>query len=143
MRKHLYFHSSNLECTRQLKDDSLFQPAYMYSDVNLFQNEYGRIRTPDTYFHLLLGNVPQKGCPWCKGKTKIVKINKPDPYDLLAYSEYCTQCFGCGARGPVIKVNPQIEDDQRAMKELFDLMNKRFAHRRAWDENFVNPYEGE
>lgn len=141
MRKHLYFYSSNLEQTKELRNDVKFQHVHEY-DAHEYpltsRNEYGRIKTDQNYYHILFGRLEQEGCPWCGSPAKVVKLSTDK---ALLYTAYCIQCMGCGARGPSLNVSQTTEQNKELFDECINLLWHRYNHRRAWDEGFVNPYE--
>jgi len=131
--KHLYFHSSNFEYIKLLNIDELFEPVFQYSQSdlkNLIPNEYGRITTAYHCYHLIMGNIPQKECPWCGMKPVLKKL--PD-VNGMDYSSYCMQCPNCGSRGPVMKINPQVQIDERELERVKALISDRYSVRLPWD----------
>jgi len=136
MKKHLYFHSSNLEQIREIKKDANFEPYYEYGPMpdkmNQHQYEYGRIKTDTNYYHFIMGNPRQEGCPWCGGTAEIIE----GITSSISPRKYCIQCMRCGARGPTLNVNT----DQAENPEVVALLWQRFETRRTWDDSFINPY---
>lgn len=142
MRNHLYFYSSNLEQIKSLKEDDQFQlvPEYNEWDANQksFRNEYGRIKTKKNFYHFLFGRLSQTNCPWCGGLPELKKVYE----DIcLKRSVYCIHCSKCDARGPSLNIDMNLEKEENFMEECKSLIWNRYNTRRAWDENFVNPYE--
>lgn len=140
MKKHIYLHSSNLENMRALRDDADFQPLYGYPHDEAHRSsrhEYGRIKTRDNFYHILLGNMEQKGCPWCKGD---VEVRNSITSVEFGWCAYWIQCDACGARGPKLNIVESITNDPKDMEEIMNLLWHRFNHRRQWDEDFHNPY---
>lgn len=142
MRKHLYFNSSNMEQIRELKDDPAFEFAHEYPPIpdrqHQHQYEYGRLKTAKNYFHFIMGNPPQDGCPWCAGPCEIIESI---PQTQLTLAKFCVQCKQCGARGPTLNVsNSQIEKAE-VYSEIVALLWQRFKTRRPWDHGFINRYE--
>lgn len=138
MKKHIYLHTSNLEHIRRLKEDLAFEPTHEYNPSEFehsHQNEYGRIKTDQNYYHILIGHVKQKGCPWCGAPPILKKISDGS---ITRHAEYVMQCINCGARGPVLNVNQFMEQNKDAMSEVQSLMEHRFSHRLPWDEGLKN-----
>lgn len=141
MRKHIYLHTSNLDITKHLRDDHKFEivPEYGIYEMQLsLRNEYGRIKTDQNYYHILLGAIQQEGCPWCASPSEIKKVRDSTEF---SHAVYCMQCVGCGARGPLLNVSKSIEENEEAITHITQLLNDYFKTRRAWDADFVNPYE--
>ncbi len=143
MRKHIYLHSCNVGYTKYVQMDPNFKSVDEYA-MNVIQNEYGMIKTPLLYIHFILGQVQVKECPWC-GHEPIMRKEFPDSNDRifdptrrgLIYME----CVNCGATGSKMNVSCEIEYDPRAMEYVEDIVRRRFNQRRAWDQDFVSPYE--
>jgi hypothetical protein len=141
MRNHIYLHTSNLNIINKFKNDDLFQSCYEYpihEIENLHPNEYGRIKTKHNYYHILVGQIRQENCPWCAAIPFIKRIENPG---LTYTAEYCMQCQGCGARGPILYVNSMMNNDDKYMDEVRCLIKHKFKTRRQWDDGLVNPYE--
>jgi len=141
MKKHIYLYFSNMEQTRSLREDLRFEPVheYLYDEAPLaFQNEYGRIKTAQNFYHILIGRLSQEGCPWCGSPSDVVKLGNSM---ALVYTAYCIQCIQCGARGPSLNVSQTMHENPEMFHECMDLLWKRYKHRRPWDEGFENPYE--
>jgi hypothetical protein len=138
--EHLYFHSSNFDCTRFMREDPDFEGCYMYDPFSvekMLPTEYGRIVTRKNTYHLLLGTMEQKGCPWCGSEGVIQSRND---FAMIGYALYWVQCHKCGARGPAMSVIDEVRFDEKAMEEFHKLLIHRFHYRRTWDSDFVNPY---
>ncbi len=137
MRKHLYFYSSNLEYIKEFRDDDSFESVCQYPLEELkkcHKNEFGRIKTNQNYYHLLIGTIRNEGCPWCAAALEIDKIN------VTTFSDkYFLKCINCGARGPTAFINDLIFKDEE--KWVLDRLKSIFEYRLPWDHNFVNPYE--
>jgi len=140
MKKHLYFYSSDPFQTKDLRNDDMFEstPEYDHYDLaRTFPNEYGRIKTDQNYYHLLIGRLTQKNCPWCGFTPELLKV-----YDdkMLNRSGYCIECKQCRSRGPVLNVDKAMELNEHMMEHCIELLWNRYNHRRAWDADFVHPY---
>lgn len=141
MRKHLYFYSSNLEQTKELRNDDRFEPVpkyYANEHPLTSRNEYGRIKTDQNFYHFLFGRLSQTNCPWCGALPELMKVHE---HAFLKRAVYCIQCTQCGGRGPTLNVDMNVEQDENVMSHYKALMWDRYNHRRSWDEGFVNPYE--
>lgn len=141
MRKHLYFHSSNMEQIRAIKDDPAFEFCHEYPPLpdrqHQHQYEYGRIKTAKNYYHFIFGNPQQEGCPWCGGPGEIIEGIK----DSLSPQKFVIQCMQCGARGPVMNVAQSSVENREVYHEIVAIMWQRFKTRRPWDHGFINRYE--
>ena len=145
MKNHLYFYCSNLDQTSHLHDYPDIKAVWQYSSHEMrktFQNEYGRIQTSQNYYHLLVGRMPQEGCPWCGSPCQIIHLENinADPIPSLM-TKYCIQCMQCGSRGPVLNINHPNLHPKEIMEEYKEILWQRFNNRRPWDDGFVNPYE--
>ena len=94
MKKHIYLHTSNLDYTKELRNDDSFEctheyPTWEFSKTH--RNEYGRILTDDNSYHILIGTISQENCPWCNGKANIRNILSTNPM----CSRYCIECENC------------------------------------------------
>jgi len=141
MRKHLYFYVSNLEQTKEIRNDDRFEPVPEYDSYELpltSRNEYGRIKTNQNYYHILVGKLEQEGCPWCGHFAQIVKV---DEDVFMQRAIYCIQCTKCGARGPMLNIDVNVENNETVMSHFNDLLWTRYKHRRPWDDGFKNHYE--
>lgn len=133
MRNHLYFNSTNLDYIKFLRDDYLFEIVSEYPEHEAnacHRNEWGRIKTANNYIHLIMGKVPDIGCPWCGSPAASRKIKDAT---IITPSQYCMECLICGARGPILNVIKEVELDPRAMEEIKDLMYQRYSYRNGWD----------
>lgn len=141
--KHIYLHTSNLENARALREDSNFEPTPHYDPIgmaNLHRNEFGRIRTKQNYFHILLGKLYEENCPWCGCVPEIKKLGQPGLGEMpIRMDQYCLQCRQCGSRGPILNINASIPEEH--IEEYYSMIRMRYVHRRSWDEGFVNPYD--
>lgn len=141
MRKHLYFYASNLEQVKALREDDQFESVHEYSSYEFqfaLRNEYGRIKTNQNYYHLLVGGMQQEHCPWCGHFAQIIKVHE---HVFMQRAIYCIQCTQCGARGPTLNIDTNVENDETVMSHFNDLLWSRYKHRRAWDDGFKNQYE--
>ena len=140
MRKHLYFHSSNLDYIKDLKDDDLFEPAcsYSYKEIEEIKNvyEYGRIKTDKNYYHLILGCLSyekkKKGCPWCHGEGELIKI-LPTEKSFLTIQKCFIQCKNCKAQGPIRLINISVESDMQN-SYIKEMMLQEFTDTKNWDQ---------
>ncbi len=138
---HIYLHSSNLEQARILREDPYFQAPYEYGAYEMqrtHRNEYGRIRTPTTYYHILIGQIPQHNCPWCGIKPILKKIKESDG---LSFSKYQLQCPKCEACGPTLNISPQQELNEKSMQWCTDWIQQRYQCRLPWDHKLTESIE--
>lgn len=142
MRKHIYLHFSNLDQLRELRNDDKFErPPEYYEWVGVqkaFRNEYGRIRTNQNYYHILVGHLEQDGCPWCGSPAEVVKLGNSR---VLGFKTYCIQCIQCGSRGPTLNVSETSIENTEIFQDCMERLWHRYKHRRTWDDGFQNPYE--
>jgi hypothetical protein len=142
MKNHLYFHSSNLDQLKYLKEDIDFYNISQYSDKessNRLQYEYGKIETQINSLHLIVGCPPQKNCPWCSGESQIVMHSKSE---ITGSSSFCVRCNKCGSQGPVLNITRSAMSEKE-MEEFNALLWNRYNRRVPWDKGFINPYEGQ
>lgn len=135
MRTHFYLHTSDLSKIQEMKRDVHFENCYyydIYNFQNCHRNEIGRIVTDTSYFHILVGGIPQKGCPWCSSPTQVKKLSDGG---IVEPMKYCIECMHCGSRGPILCINPSQSFDQLVMDEYFNFMNQRYENRVPWDKN--------
>lgn len=148
VRKHLYFHSSNFDQFRELRDDPMFEYDFEYPKIpdqqHQYQYEYGRIKTEKNYYHFIFGTPKQEGCPWCAGSCEIIEGVSQDAFAPI---KYYIQCIECGARGPTLNVT-NIHDVIRTQDKgnlihqyIAEFLWQRFKTRRPWDDGLINPYE--
>ena len=138
--RHLYFHSSKMEQTDGIKKDRSFEHCPMYERdeyQKLLLNEWGRIKTKDSYIHIIMGKIERKGCHWCGSELFFNKIGKDPSKDRC--NLHCMECKKCGARGPLIRL------PESHVKALFDeamnISQKSYESIRQWDCDLVNPYQ--
>lgn len=140
MKKHIYLHTSGLEQTKTLRDDPNFERPYEYTQIikqRTFPNEYGRIKTRQNYYHILIGSMKQTGCPWCGNEPELIKTKKDQNF-----TTYCFTCPICLSKGPTLNIRNNLETEE-SMEHFKEVMKHRYTHRRPWDADFVNPYENE
>lgn len=140
MRKHIYVHTSDLECIRQLRDSDEFEHTWRYPEyelTNTQKNEYGRIKTDNFFIHLLLGQILQPNCPWCDTPPVLTKVIG---YEIIRRTVYCLGCPKCGARGPTLNIDYCLEESKEMMNEVESLLKAKFIRRIPWDENLQKEY---
>lgn len=149
MRKHLYFYSSNLEYARDLKDESCFEYLYQYPKNEIekaHENEYGRIKTKDTYFHFLIGTIRNNDCPWCGCSEICLKKEEDKSYGTMnpfSKDKYFMQCTHCGSRGPVVFGEPSITNDKDFNEYLISLIKENYSRRLSWDSKLNKGMEND
>ena len=137
MRKNLYFYSSNLDYLENLQRDSLFEPPHSYPYYALekcHRHEYGRIKTDNNYFHLIMGNPLQEKCPWCNTLPVLKRINSYRSEPLTGYDSYCFECPKCGSRGPLIHITEMNIDDQ-TFEYIEAKIKAIYQQRIPWDQD--------
>ena len=142
MKKHLYFHSSNLEQIRVLKEDPGFESVCEYSEYEyslISKYEYGRIKTSQNYYHFIFGNPPQKKCPWCPCVNTVFIIDKSE--SRSEPDKLHVECANCSARGPVFNINSQMLEDENLFEYCKAALLERWSTRAPWDKDFINRYE--
>jgi hypothetical protein len=145
MKPHVYLHTSKLNVIQHLREDSLFEPAFQYPRETYDKchaNEYGKIKTKDVDYHLILGQIRGKDCPYCGSKSKMEYKEYFDSFGLRFV--YWGNCQSCGARGPCSStylkpndVNPDITS------HLEEKCIYEFANPRPWDYNLKLEDENE
>ena len=141
MKKHIYLHTSNFNDIRDLREDRKFESVFEYPAHECsrsHRNEYGRIKTDDNFYHILVGQIPQEDCPWCGCFCKIEKVGEST---MSSHSIFCMICTVCRARGPILSILKSLENDNLAIEEYQRMMKQRFESRRCWDDRFQNHYE--
>lgn len=76
MRKHIYVHTSDLDVLRDINEDSAFERVCNYDRIEyskIHTNGFGRIKTDNNYYHILVGQIKQKNCPWCGSECQMKK----------------------------------------------------------------------
>jgi hypothetical protein len=135
MRKHIYLHTSNLDYINELNEDESFERIFEYPPYEMHKGheyEWGRIKTHKNYYHILIGNMPQEGCPWCGSPGKVVKLNSDSDY-----SSYCIKCLKCRSQGPVIIIDNMVLKDEMAFAEYESLLYLQYKIRKSWDESLT------
>lgn len=137
--EHFYINIKDYKLFDEIKQLENFQPFYLYylEERKMgFQHEIGRLRYDNFHVHILLGNMPNSGCPWCGAPGEMKKI-----YSSYLYDQYQIVCINCGARGPTLKVIPEmgINPDTNALIE--ERMQHQFKNTRTWEVDFKNPYD--
>ncbi len=131
MPKHIYLYTSNLNHLRDLDEDRSFEHVWNYDQISLsktHQNEYGKVKTKKNYYHIFVGRMRQKNCPWCNSQCEPNRIEKSD-----FCASYYMQCKNCGARGPVLSIASGKENDKDSMDLFINLLLNTFETRRPWD----------
>lgn len=145
MKKHFYLHTSNLENAREFTEDSSFQPTYCYPYFETyvsFRNEYGRIKTDQNYYHIMLGTIRDDNCPWCGSVPNVVELSVgvDVPFNTQKI-KFCMECFNCGSRGPVNTISFNDITDFQVKEHVKALIKQRYSERKQWDHDLKNPYE--
>lgn len=138
-RKHIYLHTSNVENTSRLRNEELFEPVFKYCPITeipyIHQNEYGRIKTKDAYYHILVGQIRKKGCLWCNFPLNVISEHIKDEYpnDANKFKLFC-ECQRCGARGPskILFIN---FDDQKVKDCIDQLILQHYQEIPSWEES--------
>ena len=142
MGKHIYFHIGKLEYIKYLNGDPSFEISPEYECLEMgkrHRNEYGRLKSNGNFYHILVGQMQQEGCPWCGSPAKIIKLECTSR--AIGFSAYCIQCVGCSSRGPVLNLRDEDCLSEKFYEEGMDILLHRYKTRRTWDVDFVNPYE--
>lgn len=145
MKPHVYLHTSKLDVIKYLREDSCFEPVFMYPRETYdkcHSNEYGKIKTSSVDYHLILGQIRGKNCPYCGS---IPKFESKEYFDSIGLRFiYWCQCDKCGSSGPrsstylrPTDMNPVI------MSHLEDKSTYEFANPRPWDHNLKLEDENE
>lgn len=146
MRKHLYFNSSNFDYIEDISADENFEPVYNYINTrkNVSPYEWGRIKTPSLYIHLIMGHIIDKNCPWCGCGVSLTPLNKDNPSDPFHKLVFCMECPRCGARGPTANIDAQCMIDKNMQDEVRKRIEHMYTQRKAWDETeyFIAKDEG-
>lgn len=139
MIKHIYVNSS-LENRHELYDSKRFIQISDYDPLSrskMLQNEIGMINIGNTIIHFLGGKIFSKNCPWCEGPPEIME-GSPFPVN---FKNLWIQCKECGARGPKITISIPLLESKEYRNVLVDLLWQKWSDRKAWFEDFQNPYE--
>jgi hypothetical protein len=144
MTKHYYVHMTQRPEHELIHDDENFitRNKLPRSEAEkCHQNEFGVIKTETSSFHLLIGKVLQKGCPWCGCEAlKMRTWQGPETLILHNPTYCCLECCACHSRGPVhASYNHATLCDEDAL----DFQNRikiEYTRRHPWDANLENPY---
>jgi len=137
----MYFHSSNLDYTKYLREYDNFEHLYQYISncEPTYPNEYGRIKTDQAFYHILLGKISQENCPWCGGKGKLKKreMHSEEHFYFTGFDlvQYYIECIDCGSRGPILMANKGVKDDKEMQDNLESYAKQRYAYRKMWDHD--------
>lgn len=137
MRKHVYLHTSNFEYIKHLRNESSFENVHQYNRITEFpyisENEFGRIKTSQNYFHILIGHIRHEGCAWCDFPLKVISNHaKAFPFDENKFEFYCL-CEQCGAKGPITYLH--INDTSEEVKHEMDaLILQKYQRRLSWEK---------
>ncbi len=140
-RKHVYFHSSNLDYIKDIRDEDIFEPVYLYPKNELRKchpNEFGRIKTDSLYIHLIMGSIRQDDCPWCGCNDLTVRIIEDKSYDTMnpfAKDLYFIECTHCRSTGPRYYMDPMVSLNTKHKEELIQLIKMRYSNRCPWEQN--------
>lgn len=131
----IYLHTSNIDATDILKGDVLFQAVWHYalldhSKINPY--EYGKIQTERCDYHILIGNMRQKGCPWCGSETEI-KHKYVTDFGPIPFDVFFVRCMNCGSEGPKTNVPECLKNESFEIAK--DLVQRRYEFRRPWDSD--------
>jgi hypothetical protein len=127
----------SVEDTKHLREDLDFTPLHDYPSTlhdKRHPLEYGMIKTRLHDYHILVGHIPLKGCPWCGSDCVIKTEDINDIFELAPLNRvHCFKvCKKCGAEGPKIKINFDMLKDKTAMGEVEYLLERNFQTRIAW-----------
>lgn len=132
--KDIYVHTSDLGIRRYLCEDPDFVPTFEYNPrqyPNVHRNEYGYIRTEEFRIHILLGNIPQRNCPWCGIEPCLKKLNPISGHNFVRFFLECPQCLSLG---PVLNICEPALICEDAIKEYEYFVHSRYQHRLPWDD---------
>lgn len=138
MRNKIYLYTSNVACTEFIRKDSKFQPTYEYCPFseghNTLRNEYGRIRTKENDYHIIVGDLRAEGCAWCQHPLDVI-FNEEEPVfelDRNKFTCFCL-CKNCGSKGPEksLRIYDPSED---AMDHLRALILYNYSQRASWEK---------
>ena len=139
--KHVYLHTSKFENTEVFRGDSDFEGYPNYDSlekIKLLHKEYGRIKTKDAYYHILVGSIKHEGCHWCAGTPELFVIG---PSRITGYVAHCIQCDTCGSRGPTLNICESQIIRKNDFEEIVEHIWTRYKYPRQWDSALINPYE--
>jgi hypothetical protein len=134
-RTHIYVQSTNFEYIKHIRDDIWFSSCFEYPFLeknSTHRNEYGRIKTPSNFIHFIMGQLPDRNCPWCSNPAALIKVKESTN---IIPAQYCIQCLGCGSRGPILHVSQAMETNPDAFEHVKDMMYQRYSYRNAWDQS--------
>jgi len=143
MRKHIYVHTSNLENASVMSSDESFQPVYEYINEvkDISRNEWGRFKTDQNYYHIMLGSIRNDNCPWCGSVPNLVELTERVDWPGQSKIKFCLECLNCGSRGPVNTLTFNDLTNFEAKDHVKEMIKARYSERKQWDHELVNPYE--
>ena len=143
MRKHIYLHTSNLENAEVFIKDESFQPLYeyIYEVRNISPNEWGRFKTDQNYYHIILGSIRNDNCPWCGSIPNFVELNERSEVPFTTRMKFCFECLNCGSRGPTHSIILNDLASNEIKENIKERIKHAYAQRLTWDHDLVNPYE--
>lgn len=142
MRKHLYFHTSNLENIRELRDDVRIEGVHSYPEWEAklaHPNEYGRITSAFNFYHFLVGHIRKTTpkCAWCDDVLHL----KVKEYEKLNIVDLGLQCYTCGSTGPAYRTTKSDFEREIIKEHIKEFMNFKYQDRKQWDHDLKNPYD--
>lgn len=116
VKKEIYLNTTNYDSLNLLKNNGFFKRPHEYDTLdymNAHRNEYGMFDLDDLKLKIIVGQIPNYNCHWCKHSLEM-KAKIPNfPKDYLNITRnYCVylECPNCLSRGPTIDVADKYYD---------------------------------
>ena len=143
--ENIYLHMPDYDGKMNLRDEDekLFKrtPEYNTWDAaTQHQNEFGMFTTPNSKYHIIVGKLRIKNCPWCKTEP-LLKEKVLGEY-FNDQIKYYYECPNCGSRGPTTMVSSRIRDNELIMDEVKHMLEIRYQERSDFND-FMEKFEEE
>lgn len=142
-RNHVYLQLIQIVDVEALKVDWKIKranPHNLECQNKSLRSEYGTLDTFENTFHILVGDLPVKGCHWCGNDVELIVL---EPYSQAGItppkSWMFMQCPRCFARGPVLHVCEKALETKESKNEIERMVAERYKQINPF-RGFVNPY---
>ena len=104
MKHKIYLNTSDLKTAICIRSCDIFEPVPQYDVLDrhkAHQYEFGKLKTKEIDFHIIIGNPPKKNCPWCGSEPVLTRLPHKS---LLGFDRFCLECRNCGSQGPIMNI---------------------------------------